>query len=197
MTRATSERAYGPAVGEPPVLVDPRRWGGVLGLVGGLVFVLTSSAAFGAGVQVPALVAGAGLALAALFGHYGRPVALGPAVRPDRRALALYGACVVGELALIVLGTAVLLGAGRTDLRPALIAAVVGLHFLPMARAFGERMFLLLGGLVSVAGATGLVAGAAGVPRAGDGAALAAGLVLLGVVTAYAWGWFAPAGPRP
>ena len=193
----TAERAYGPAVGEPPVAVDPRRWGGLIGMVGGLVFVATSSAAFGAGVRSAALAVAAALALAALYRHYVRPVALGPAARPERRALALYGACVVGEIALIALGTAVLVATDRTDLRPALIAAVVGLHVLPMARAFAERMFLLLGALMAVVGAAGLVLGAAGVPRAGDGAALVAGLVLLSVGTGYAWGAFAPGAGDP
>ncbi len=191
MSAPRSTRAYGPAVGEPPVLVDPRRWGSLVGLVGGLVFVLISSGAFPATVQVPARAAAVALALAALFAHFVRPVALGPLVRPDPRALALYGACVVGELALIALGTAVLVAAGRTDLRPALIAAVVGLHFLPMARAFGERMFLVLGAPVAAVGVAGLLAGAAGVPRAGDAAALLAGLVMLVVIAAHARGRFA------
>ena len=64
-------------------------------------------------------------------------------------------------------------------------------------RAYGSAVGratggLLLGALVAGVGACGLFLGAAGVPRAGDGAALVAGLVLLAVGAAYAWGAFAP-----
>jgi len=41
-----------------------------------------------------------------------------------------------------------------------LIAAVVGLHFIPFAWAFNERMFFWLGGLVCGLGTIGLLAGA-------------------------------------
>ena len=66
--------------------------------------------------------------------------------------MATYGACVVGELALINLGSRALTAVGHGDLRPALIAAVAGLHFIPFAWAFGERTFYWLGGLVATLG---------------------------------------------
>lgn len=185
-------RRYGPAVGEPPPPVDPRRWGSLIGVVGGLVFIGSYSLALGTAASVSAWTVGILLALAAVFAHYVRPVALGPLTRPSPVALAIYGACVVGELVLIKLGTRLLTSSGNGDLRPALIAAVVGLHFLPFAWAFNESMFFWLGGLVLALGAAGLTGGAAGVTHAAEAGAVLAGLALLIVITLYARGRFAP-----
>ena len=193
MGSARGRRRYGPDVGEPPPLADPRRWGSLVGLAGGLLFVASYSSALGAVLGVVAQVAAVALALAALFAHCVRPVALGPLERPRPLAVGVYLACVVGEVALIAAGTRVLTSAGHGDLRPALIAAVVGLHLLPMGWAFHERVFAVLGALVAVLGAAGLLAGlAAGADLAGSSAALA-GLVMLGVLTLHARGRLAPA----
>ncbi len=186
-------RRYGPEVGEPPLLVDPRRWGSLIGLIGGLVFIGSYSSVFGVAVSTAAWTAGVVLVLAALSAHYVWPVALGPMARPSRFALATYLACVAGELALINLGSRTLTVAGDRELRPALIAAVVGLHFIPFAWAFHERMFFWLGGLVCGLGATGLLAGALGVAHAAEALAVLSGLVMLIVITVYARGRFAPA----
>lgn len=126
--------------------------------------------------------------MAALFAHYVRPVSLGPLAPPRPLAFATYGACVVGELALIAAGSRALAATGHADVRPALIAAVVGLHFIPFAWAFGERTFGWLGGLVALIGAAGLVAGAIGLSRAAEAMAVLAGLVMLSIVTMYAMG---------
>lgn len=186
---------YGPAVGEPPLWVDPRRWGSLIGLAGGMVFIASYSAALGHAISIAAWIAGTGLVLAALMAHYLRPVPLGPLTRPRPAALATYGACVVGELALINLGSRALTAAGHSDLRPALIAAVVGLHFIPFAWAFGERMFYWLGGLVAAIGAAGLLAGFLGVAHAAEAMAVAAGLTMQILITLYARGRFAPRKP--
>jgi hypothetical protein len=85
--------------------VDPRRWGSLIGLVGGMVFVASYSPALGAGITVLAWVVGSVGVLTALFAHYVRPSALGPLARPRPVALVVYGACVVGELALIAVGS--------------------------------------------------------------------------------------------
>ena len=194
-TRGAAVRSYGPEVGEPPLLFDPRRWGSLLGMIGGLVFIGSYSSVLGAVVSIVAWAAGVVLVLAALVAHYMWPVALGPMARPSRLALATYVVCVAGELALINLGSRALTAAGDDRLRPALIATVVGLHFLPFAWAFKERMFFWLGGLVSGLGASGLLAGALGGAHAAEAAAVLAGLVMLIVITAYARGRFAPAPP--
>ncbi len=186
-------RRYGPEVGEPPVLADPRRWGSLIGLIGGLVFIGSYSSVLGAALSTVAWAAGVVLVLAALSAHYVWPVALGPMARPSRFALATYVACVAGEVALISLGSRALTAACDGELRPALIAAVVGLHFIPFAWAFNERMFFWLGGLVCGLGATGLLAGALGVAHAAEALAVLSGLVMLIVITVYARGRFAPA----
>lgn len=190
--RTSAPRRYGPEVDEPPPLVDPRRWGSLIGLIGGLVFIGSYSSVLGAAVSTVAWVAGVALVLGALFAHYVRPLSLGPLTRPRPLALATYGACIAGELALIALGSRALTAVGHADLRPGLIAAVVGLHFIPFAWAFGERMFFWLGGLLLVLGAVGLVAGAMGVAHAAEALAVAAGLVMLVIITLYAMGRFAP-----
>lgn len=184
-------RRHAPAAGEPPLLVDPRRWGSLIGLVGGMVFIASYASVLGPVVSTTAWAAGLALVAVALFAHYVRPVSLGPLARPRPLALATYCGCVVGELALIAAGSRALTAAGHSELRPALIAAVVGLHFVPFAWAFRERMFLYLGGAVAVIGATGLLAGALGVPHAADALAVLAGLVMLTVITLYARGRFA------
>jgi len=189
----TAASRYGPAVGEPPPFVDPRRWGSLIGLIGGLVFIGSYSSVLGAVVSTIAWTAGVVLVLAALSAHFVWPVALGPMVRPSGFALATYGACVAGELAIINLGSRALTAAGAGELRPALIAAVVGLHFIPFAWAFKERMFFWLGGLVCGLGVTGLLAGAVGVAHAAEALAVLSGLVMLVVITMYARGRFAPA----
>jgi len=191
-TRRVPARRYGPAVGEPPLWADPRRWGSLIGLAGGLVFVGSYSAAFGHVVWIADWMAGLALVAAALTAHYIRPVPLGPLTRPRPAALAIYGVCVIGELAAINLGSRSLTAGGHDELRPALIAAVVGLHFIPFAWAFRERMFYWLGGLVAALGGVGLVAGFSRTPQAADAAAVAAGLVMLTIINLYARGRFAP-----
>ncbi len=164
----------------------------MIGLIGGLVFIGSYSDVLGTVMSIVSWVAGGALVLVALFAHFVRPVSLGPFARPRPLALATYGACVVGELALIALGSRALTAAGHSDLRPALIAAVVGLHFIPFAWAFGERMFFWLGGLLVVLGTVGLLAGAMGVAHAADALAVAAGVAMILIIALYAMGRFAP-----
>lgn len=187
-SRAAGRRPFRAPPGEPPVLVDPRRWGALIGVAGGLVFVLAYAPALGTAVHGVAAVVAVGLALLVLVGLHVRAASLGPLREPGRGALAVYGACVVGELAAIALGSRLLDSLGHAGLRPALIAAVVGLHFLPFAWAFGERHFLPLGAALVGLGVLGLVLGAAGVPRAADAAAVLAGLVMLVLLVRYAQG---------
>lgn len=202
MTAAGGDRAprrdYGPAAGEPPPLVDPRRWGSLIGLAGGLLFIASYSSALGAVISAIVWVIGLGGVLAALFAHYVRPSALGPLSRPRPRPAALlaYAACVVGELALIALGSQALHAVGQDDVRPSLIAAVVGVHFLPFAWAFGEAMFFTLGGVVAGLGVVGLALGVLGVPNAAEALAVLAGLAMIAVIVRYAFGGWSRA-PRP
>ena len=185
-------RRHGPAVGEPPPRVDPRRGGSIIGLAGGMVFIASYSPVLGSATSATAWVLGLTGVAAALFAHYIRPVPLGPLARPSLLALATYVGCVAGELALIALGSRAFEAVGRGELRPALIAAVVGLHFLPFAWAFRERMFFYLGGAVATLGAIGLLAGTLGVVHAAEAGAVTAGLVMIVFIVMYALGRFPP-----
>ena len=106
--------------------------------------------------------------------------------------MVVYVGCVLGELIVIAAGSGALAAAHRSELRPALIAAVVGLHFMPFAWAFDERTFLYLGGAVAVIGAAGLLVGALGVAHAADAMAVVAGLLMLAFTTMFAAGRFVP-----
>jgi len=182
---------------EPPLLADPRRWGGVAGLVGGITFVAGYSPALGPAASTLAWLAGGLLTGMALFALFVRKVPLGESVRPRPLALATYCGCVVGELVLIGAGSRFLAASGRDELRLALVVVVVGLHFVPFAWAFRERMFLRLGACLTVLGAAGLLAGALGVPRAAEATAVVAGLTMPALITLYALGRFRPAAPTP
>lgn len=189
--RRSPARGYGPAVGEPPTFVDPRRWGSLIGLAGGMWFIVGYSPALGTTISILSIVVGATLVGAALFAHYIRPVALGQSPRPGAAALLIYGACVVGELLLINLGSRVLTAAGHADVYPALVAVAVGLHFIPFAWAFKEHMFYWLGGIVATLGTIGLAAGIMGVALAADAVAVIAGLSMQVIILLYARGRFA------
>lgn len=190
-TQTASTPRFGPAVGEPPPWIDPRRWGSLIGLLGGMVFIAGYSPPLGSATEITAWMIGLGLVGAALFTHYVRPVVLGVLARPSPAALAVYAACVVGELALINIGSRALAATSHSDLRPALIAAVVGLHFIPFAWAFGERMFIWLGTLVATIGTTGMLIGYLGINHAADAAAVTAGLTMHILILLYAQGRFA------
>ncbi|SMH48726.1 hypothetical protein SAMN06295885_3112 [Rathayibacter oskolensis] len=173
----------------PPPLADPRRIGAVIGLVGACVFVFSYTPGSAEPVSLAARLLTVAAVAAALWLLFVRPRPLGPFVPPSRIRIAVYAVCVVVEFAVIALGSRLLEAAGAAELRPALIAAVVGLHFLPFAWAFSERMFVVLGGALVVIGGAGLVVGT------GDGAATAAvssGVVMALILLAYAAGAFAP-----
>jgi hypothetical protein len=103
----------------------------------------------------------------------------------------VYVGCVAGELLAIAMGSRLLASIGHAELRPALIAGVVGLHFVPFAWAFGERLFYVLGLALLGLGSIGLIAGYAGVTHAAEAAAVLSGLVMLALLAAHAHGLFA------
>lgn len=74
--------------------------------------------------------------------------------------MGFYGASVVGGILLIAAGTQALTEARHPGLRPALIAAVVGLQFIPFAWVWGSGCSSGSAVRVSVLGAAGLLAGA-------------------------------------
>jgi hypothetical protein len=117
---------------------------------------------------------------------------LGAVHLPRTSSLVAYLLCVMGEVALIRLGDA-----GHPDARPTLVAGVVGLHFIPFAWAFGERMFYWLGASLALLGELGLVGELGGIGRAAPWSAVTSGWVIAGLLLCYASGAFARPAVRP
>jgi len=168
----------------PSRFADPRRIGAVVGLVGAVTFVFSYAGGLHAAAAVTVQVLVVALVVATLGMLFVSPRGLGRFVPPTRVAIGVYLSCVVGELALIRIGTDALIHTGRDELRPALIVLVVGLHFLPFAWALHEHMFSWLGAMLVVLGAVGLLAAA-------ELVAVIAGLAMSVVLLAYASGFFA------
>lgn len=133
---------------------------------------------------VPPLIAGAVLAgviavlgvLLAWRGHSASSPMADPAVR--RR----YNLVVLVEFAVIFAGSALLGRLGAEEYVAAWVAAVVGLHFVPLGRAFGEPLLQLSGVLITAVAIAAAVLTALG---GGDTSTLAgAGTGLLLLLTA-------------
>ena len=184
-------REQPPADFAPPRFADPRRIGALVGLVGAVVFVWSSSPDLGDPAPVLARVVVVALVVAALALLFVVPRWLGRFHVPTPLAMTVYLACVLGELLLIRFGSVLLGDEGHESARPALIAAVVGLHFIPFAWAFRERMFTWLGSALLALGLAGLGIELAGIGSAAPAAAVLSGLVMAGLVAAYAAGAFA------
>jgi hypothetical protein len=163
--------------------MHPQVLGGLVGAVGASTFVLVNRTRLADPWPTVALVLWLLALLAYLWFALLRPRVLPALVPPSPRAGAVYGLSVVGMLGLIAAGGALLRANGHADLRPALVALAVGLHFLPFAAAFRAPVFRLLGAAVASVGAVGLVLGLLVGPSAAAGAAVVAGLVMLVLIT--------------
>lgn len=154
--------------------MDGRRLGSLIGAVGGLAFVLASAGGVPGGWWWRAL--GIALAVGVLVAVF---VSRAPAPPPpDRRAVRIYGTCVLAMVVAILVGARVLNAVGEPDLVRLWVVLVVGLHFVPFASAFGQPLFARLGATMVVVAA---VAGVASpwVGWAPQGGAVAGGLALL------------------
>ncbi|SDD52239.1 hypothetical protein [Auraticoccus monumenti] len=121
------------------------RIGSAIGAVGGLAFVLANASALGSPLDVVARVLGgllflAVLALAVVGGRGDRAEA-----PPSRRQIRTYGFSVLGMVLAIAAGARLLTWTGYGDLVVLWVVLVVGLHFLPFARAFTQPLFTVLG----------------------------------------------------
>ena len=163
----------------------------MIGLLGGMLFISGYSSALGSVASVAAWLSGLALVSSVLFAHYIRPVSLGALAPPRPDMMAIYVASVIAEFALINVGSRALASADLLHLRPALIATVVGVHFIPFAWAFSEPMFYWLGGLVAALGVIGLTLGFVGVAHSPEAAAVTAGLTMQVIILLYARGRFA------
>lgn len=78
-----------------------------------------------------------------------------------------YGLWIGFEVVLIFAAVQILRAVGLVDFLPGTIATIVGVHFIPLAKAFDEPMYRWTGYAMIAVGAAGLVAGAEGVVLAG------------------------------
>jgi len=120
--------------------------------------------------------------LAYVWFVFGTPRVFGEMDPVGSRAGVTYLSSVIGMLVLIRLGTVLLGDASSVGLRPELIVVAVGLHFLPFAKAFHTPMFMVLGSLMTVLGAAGLVLGWVWDERAAAASAVVTGIVMLVVI---------------
>jgi hypothetical protein len=167
---------------------DPRVWGTIIGAAGATAFVLANRGALTSPWPTVATLTWVVVFLAYVWFVFGAPRVFGEMAPLGWRAGITYLGSVVGMLVLIRLGTLLLDDASSVGLRPALIVVAVGLHFLPFAKAFHTPMFVTLGSLMTVLGATGLVLGRLWDERAAAASAVVTGIVMLVVIAGDA-GW--------
>ncbi|MFC7432858.1 MULTISPECIES: hypothetical protein [unclassified Agrococcus] len=165
--------------------LDPRRVGALVGIAGGLVFVLSNLAWAPPALGIALRLLAVGLAVATLAALFARPRALGAPASVGVGAWWVYLASVAGMLGLIAVARLALTATGHEAAIPVAIAVAVGLHFLPFARAFRERHFVDLGVALTVVGLVGVVAAVAAGAPVGEAAAVVAGLTMLALMLAY------------
>lgn len=99
---------------------------------------------------------------------------------PALAAWRVYWTMVAFEVVLLVVGSRVLVSSGHKELATPWVALVVGLHFLPFARAFGTPMFRWLGwALIALGVVGGLAAALVGESVGAVSAGVGSGVVLL------------------
>jgi hypothetical protein len=159
-----------------------RGLGALIGAIAGLVFILINAGALPRGWSLGLRGAGTTLFVAVLWvsvlrrdgEHPDQPSPTAPAWR-------VYWSMVAFEVVLLTVGVHVLTRLGRPELTVPWVALIVGVHFLPFARAFGAAVFRVLGLVLIVLAALGgclavLVGQDAGTLTAGVGS----GIALLG-----------------
>jgi hypothetical protein len=151
------------------------RLGSLVGAVAGLVFVLVNAGGLPGGTVLRA--AGV-IVFAVVVAAIVRSRVESPA--PERSALRTYWTCVAAEVVAILVGAQVLTRLDQPDLVLCWVVLVVGVHFVPFARAFRAPVFLPLGLALVALGVLGGVAVLADVDDAQLWAAVLAGLTLLG-----------------
>ena len=133
----------------------PVVFGGLIGVVGGTAFLLAGQTGEAQSMLRSAAVALAVFALAAVLLRRRTLPALPP---PAPGALRVYGAAVVVMLLLFPVTRLVARAADAPTAQIALVAAVVGAHFLPFARAFDAPVFRWIGGSMLILGLLGALA---------------------------------------
>ena len=101
-------------------------------------------------------------------------------------AMRVYGVAVVVMLLLFPVTRLLARAVDAPTAQIALVAAVVGGHFLPFARAFGAPVFRWIGGSMLTLGLIGALLAVLGTPAAGPAGAAAAGAAMLLIVAGQA-----------
>lgn len=157
-------------------MMDGRRLGSLIGAIGGLGFVLANAGALpgGTALKIAAAVAFVGVLVAIVRTTAPPPPAPTPA------AIRVYWWCVIGEVLAIPAGAAVLRSLDHEELVRTWVVLVLGVHFVPFARAFRAPLFGYLGALLVAVAVIGAAASLAGAGRAELWTAVVAGFLLLG-----------------
>lgn len=160
--------------------MNGRILGSLIGAVGGLVFVLVNSAELPAAtlLRVVGIVAGIALLVATVLAI--RRGSAATDTPPEASAIRIYWICVAGEVAAIPAGAAVLRSLDHPELTRVWVVMVLGVHFVPFARAFGAPLFAWLGGALMALALVGGALSLAGANQAEPWTAVLAGFTLLG-----------------
>lgn len=191
MTDTTTARPVRPAHHDdgPPVrgighLRHPVVSGGLIGVIGGAAFLLGGIAGLPAEHQGTLRGVAISLISFTLVVVLLRRRVLPTVPTPARGALRVYGIAVVTMLTLFPVTRLVAFALDAPTAQIALVAAVVGGHFLPFARAFQAPVFWWIGGAMAALGLAGAALAALGDPVAGPAGAAAAGAAMLVIVAA-------------
>ncbi|MFB9659622.1 hypothetical protein ACFQS3_07600 [Glycomyces mayteni] len=153
--------------------------GAVIGFIGGLVFVLVNAGGLPGPLPLVARIVGVAAFLAAMWVVMRRK--LPAAVPPARESLRTYWIAVAAEVVAIIAGANVINRVfEQPDLTVCWVVLVVGVHFLPFAKAFDAPVFTPLAWTLVALGLAGGALTLATTATAAAATAVLAGFVLLG-----------------
>lgn len=162
------------------------RTGALLAATAGTAFVLVNAGALDDAAASVVRAVGVLVGIAVTFRVLTRPEPAEQPPSPTTAAWRVYWAMVVLEVVLLLGGTRLLVAHGRDELATPWVALVVGLHFLPFARAFGTPLFAWLGGaMIGLGVGGGVLALAVGSAAGAVVAGVLSGVVLLGFALSF------------
>lgn len=167
-------------------LGHPMVSGGLIGAIGGAAFVFSGIAALES-EHTRILAPLAVVLVAYTFASVLLPRRTLPALpEPQPWAKRVYQVSVIVMLALLPVTWLASRALGAPSAQIALVAAVVGAHFLPFASAFKSPVFTWIGGSMLLLGIAGAVLAATGTPAGGPACATAAGAAMLAIIAGQA-----------
>lgn len=182
-----AERGRGPAWARGiGALGHPLVSGGLIGVVGGAAFLFGGIAGLPPASQGALRTLAAAVVVVALVAVLLLPRSLPEQVPPARAAVRVYGVSVAAMLLLLPATRLVAKAMDAPTAQIALVAVVVGGHFLPFASAFHAPVFRWIGGSMLVFGLLGAALAVAGMAEAGPAGAAAAGAAMLLIVAVQA-----------